>query len=699
MLSFNLFFKLIRRLDSPKITNPVILFLCPFLLVNCSSNPDAHMNHLANSSSPYLLQHVENPVDWYPWSDEALQKAKDENKLIIISIGYSTCHWCHVMAHESFEDDSVAQFMNENFICIKVDREERPDIDAVYMRAVQMMTGKGGWPLNCVALPDGRPIWGGTYFPKDRWVASLAKILEVRADDPEAVEDYATKLQEGMVATGTLAPTENPIPIDEEFFHVMRHNWSRRWDSIEGGPNKAPKFPLPNNYLFLLRYAIQFDDAKAKDHVKVSLDRMYKGGLYDHVGGGFTRYSTDAQWRIPHFEKMLYDNGQLLELYAEAYKVWKDENFKRILNQTLQFMERELKAENGLYYSALDADSEGEEGKFYVWTNEEVEAILGEEIAAFKEATDWNGRAYWEEDNHVVLISPKSEVPSQWDQWMNALFQAREPRIRPSTDTKILSAWNALAISGICHMSSALQDSSIAELAISKGEVFYTTFVEDDEIWHAANEKGGYISGFSDDYALTIRAFIDLHTVSGNGVWLERARELTEKALVLFGNDESPLLWFTSSEQEELVARNQETQDNVIPSSNGVMVRNLFTLSRIYGIPEWEHRSLEMTQLIMEDAASYPESYSEWAQCALDLHGPYREVSVVGENSNALLAEFNALYLPNAILVGSVQPSPLPPFESRFVEGETRIYVCESGRCQLPVNSIEDALPLIPITQ
>lgn len=657
------------------------------------------MNRLSESSSPYLQQHANQPVHWYPWGEEALNKAREENKLIIISIGYSTCHWCHVMAHEVFDDDSVAAFMNEHFISIKVDREERPDIDQVYMRAVQMMTGQGGWPLNCVALPDGRPVWGGTYFPKDRWVASLRKILDVRKEDPEAVEDYAEKLEEGIRISGTLAPVQDPAPLDEDLFHAMRHNWSRRWDSVEGGPNKAPKFPLPGNYLYLLRYASQFDDAKALNHVRLTLNAMYRGGLYDHVGGGFTRYSTDAQWRIPHFEKMLYDNGQLLELYAEAYKVWKDPAYERVLRRTTDFLMRELRAENGLFYSALDADSEGEEGRFYVWTSEEVDLILKEEAGHFKEVADWNGRGYWEDGKHVVLISPEATIPDAWNKWMELLSSERSKRIRPSTDTKFLSAWNAIAISGIAKAASALSDREIMQLAVEAGEEFFRQFYHDEILWHALGERGTYIEGFSDDYALAARCCIDLHAVTADPVWLERAYEITQRSLDLFGSEDSPLLWYAGKDQETLISKTQETQDNVIPSANSVAARNLFRLGRALGKPEWEDRSLTMVQMILEDAATYPESYTEWLQSALDIRGPFREVSVVGPEAPELLSGLCSKYIPNAILMGTTHPSELPPFESRHTGEITRIFVCEERRCELPVGSIEEALTLIPVEE
>ncbi len=655
-----------------------------------------HTNHLTDSSSPYLLQHAHQPVDWHPWNAEALQKAKDENKLLIISVGYSTCHWCHVMAHETFDDDSAAAFMNANFVSIKVDREERPDIDQVYMRAVQMMTGQGGWPLNVVALPDGRPIWGGTYFPKERWLKSLERILEVYKEDPEAVEDYAAKLQEGVRVSSTLAPSGESPKIDEELFHVMRHNWSRRWDTIEGGPNKAPKFPMPNNFRFLLRYGVTYEDQEALEHVRQTLNAMMKGGIYDHVGGGFTRYSTDAQWRVPHFEKMLYDNGQLIELYSEAYQYFQDEAYADLILDIIAFCEREMRNEQGLYHSALDADTEGEEGKYYVWKTEEVEAVLGEDLEEFKAYTDWNGRANWEHGNHVILLKPDSAKPARWQEWMEKLFDARESRVKPGVDTKMLSGWNALYLSGLVQASQSLKDGSIRDLALQLAENFHGSFIKDNELWHAYGDNGVYIKAFSDDYALTIKAYLDVHSLTSDPVWLDRATALMESALTRFADENSPMLWYADTASEALIAQTHETDDNVIPASNSVMATQLFRLGRALGRTDWEDRAVEMTQLALENAEKYPESASQWCQCAMDIHGPFREVVVAGPNATNILHELGRYYMPNVILLGTDKELSSSPFENRFNENVTRIFVCEQRSCQLPVESVDEALELLP---
>lgn len=672
------------------------LALCA-VLISCQQAPEPMQNHLAKSSSPYLLQHANQPVDWYPWGDEALQKAKEEDKLLIISVGYSTCHWCHVMAHETFDDDSAAAFMNEHFISIKVDREERPDIDQIYMRAVQMMTGQGGWPLNVVALPDGRPIWGGTYFPKDRWLASLERILEVRRDDPQSVEDYAKQLQAGVQLSSTLAPTEEPTPIDDELFHVLRHNWSRRWDETNGGNEKAPKFPMPNNYLYLLRYAVQHEDQGALDQVEQTLDAMAAGGIYDHVGGGFARYSTDAEWRVPHFEKMLYDNGQLLELYAQAYRVWPKDEYASIIRETAEFMRRELEHESGLYLSALDADTEGEEGKFYVWTDAEIEAALGNESEEFKAVSLWSSKARWEHRNRVILREIGAERHPKWNTWMQKLFEVREQREKPGIDTKMLSAWNALALSGLCHSATALQDPELTNRAVSLAEAFEKRFVEGQELWHAWGENGGYIRGFSDDYAMTIKAFMDVHALTADTKWFDKAIALTEHALELFEDDESVFLWYNDRQSDTLIARTHETEDNVIPASNSIMATCLFRLGRAMGNSTWEQRAIDMTTQALQQAERYPEGYTQWANVAMDIHGPFREIVVSGPTASRLAFNLQEKYLPNAILIGSNLESALPPLENRYLDDVTRIFVCEERSCQLPVEAIPEAMNLLPI--
>lgn len=367
-----------------------------------STNPNEmtdkheHRNALINESSPYLLQHAHNPVNWYPWGEEALQKAADENKLIIISIGYSACHWCHMMERESFEDTAVAKVMNDNFVCIKVDREERPDIDQVYMDAVQLMTGRGGWPLNCIALPDGKPFFGGTYFKKDQWVSVLERVVNEFNTNAEEVYEFADRLTSGVQQNELIALNGEAAAFEKSTLQTTLENWEAQFDKVEGGPNRAPKFPLPNNYLFLMRYASLFNDSEVDAHVELTLDKMARGGIYDQLGGGFARYSTDERWKVPHFEKMLYDNAQLVGLYSEAFTRYGKEDYAQVVRESLAFIERELSDKSGAFYSALDADSEGEEGMYYIWTKEELKSLLGEDFPLFADYFNVNSSGIWE---------------------------------------------------------------------------------------------------------------------------------------------------------------------------------------------------------------------------------------------------------------------------------------------------------------
>lgn len=654
------------------------------------------MNQLIHSFSPYLLQHAHQPVNWLPWESASIEKARLEDKLIVLSIGYSTCHWCHVMAHETFDDECVAEFMNEHFVSIKVDREERPDVDHIYMEAVQWMTGRGGWPLNCVLLPDGRPIWGGTYFNKEKWLESLGQLLKAYQNSPEEVMDYAKQLQDGILSQSLISTANEEKKIDIELFHVIRHQWSRRWDLVEGGPNRSPKFPMPVQYNYLLRYGSLFEDQKVLDYVDHTLQRMFLGGLYDHVGGGFARYSTDMKWRIPHFEKMLYDNGQLLELYAHSFKWKQHKEYAHLIYQTIDFIDRELKSPEGLYFSALDADTEGEEGKYYVWNDDEVKATLGENYNAFEVISDWHQRGYWENQKHVVLLNPTAEVSLEtWKPWMQQLFQIRKSRTPPAIDKKRIASWNAMVLIGLIESSLALQDENIKKKALIHGQVFIEKFIYNDKIWHVLNENEGYVDGFLDDYAFAIRAMIYLNRISAMPVHLELAHKLCSSALNLFANPNNKLLYYNEVKEVSL-HRTTESEDSVIPSSNAIMARNLIQLGRLFGNLDWEKRGNQMVEGMLEKIESHPDFHAEWAQAALDMLGPFREIVLIGTHASTHAFELGKHYLPQTVIISANTPSTLLPFENRWNESETLIYVCEERSCQLPVTSLEAALQLIP---
>ncbi|MDP6908900.1 MAG: thioredoxin domain-containing protein, partial [Flavobacteriales bacterium] len=483
-----------------------------------------HTNALINETSPYLLQHAHNPVNWHPWSDESLKKAKTEQKPILVSIGYSACHWCHVMEHESFEDSVVAAYMNENFICIKVDREERPDVDQVYMNAVQLMTGRGGWPLNCFALPDGRPLYGGTYYPKKEWMDVMAQVVNIWKNQREKALEYAANLTNGVKQSELIQRNTNEPKFSKSDLSSLVEKWSGLIDNKEGGPNRSPKFPLPNNYEFLLRYATLAQDKIMLDHVNLTLEKMAFGGIYDQVGGGFARYSTDELWKAPHFEKMLYDNGQLISLYSEAYQATGNILYKEVVEETLDFIQRELTSEQGAFYSALDADSEGEEGKFYVWKKDELQMLLGDDFEWVKDYYNINAKGLWENGNYILLRKTTDEEFAKKQGWttedvkqkvnkLNAkLLRERSKRVRPGLDDKQLTSWNALMLKGYTDAYRVFGKTDYLRTAIKSANfILKTQRKKDGGLWH--NHKAGRstINGFLEDYSFTIEALVSLY--------------------------------------------------------------------------------------------------------------------------------------------------------------------------------------------
>lgn len=686
-------------------------------------------NKLIHESSPYLLQHAHNPVNWYSWSDEAWDKAKKENKLVLISIGYSACHWCHVMEHESFEDDSVAKIMNEHFICIKVDREERPDVDQVYMTAVQLMTGSGGWPLNCFTLPDGRPIFGGTYFPKQNWTKTLHTLADIYKNDPQKVLQYAEELTHAVKQNELV-----PVFVDKPKFtaDVLKEcieNWTKRFDNEDGGPKKEPKFPLPNNYQFLLRYfaltssSLPPGQTALRHHIYLTLEKMAYGGIYDQIGGGFARYSTDMEWKAPHFEKMLYDNAQLVSLYSEAYQFAKNPLYKQVVYETLEFIQREMTSPEGAYYSALDADSEGVEGKYYVWTKEHLSQNLspGEDFEIFCEYYNVNDIGYWEHDNYILLrkksdetIANKfslsvEELQKKIHVMKQALLLIREKRIKPGLDNKVLTSWNALMIKGYVDAYKVFGEDKFLNSALRCTEyIFKNLFREDGGLWHTTplslrrgvgGEEGegrrGEVNGFLEDYSFTIEAFISLYQVTFDEKWLEKAKTLADYAIKHFHNSSSVMFYFTSDLDAPLITRKMEIQDNVIPSSNSSMAKVLFYLGHFFDEKNYVEISEKMLKQVQEEIPKYGSAYSNWAMLMQNFIYPFYEIAIVGKDVDEKRKTFSEHYIPNAIFVGAKSSSKLPLLENKFVEGKTLIFVCENKTCKLPAENISDALKQI----
>lgn len=664
-----------------------------------------HTNALIHETSPYLLQHAHNPVDWHAWNEATLEKARAENKMILVSVGYSACHWCHVMEHESFEDKEVAKLMNDHFLCIKVDREERPDIDQVYMTAVQLMTGHGGWPLNCFALPDGRPIYGGTYFPKQQWMNVLLNLAELYRNDRNKVEEYAQELTNGILKTELLAVNSKPIEFNMEMADTCVKAWSKRLDNTHGGQDKAPKFPLPNNYLFLLRYAHFTQNAGIQRHVDLTLKKMAYGGIYDQLGGGFARYSVDGIWKVPHFEKMLYDNAQLVSLYAEAFQAAPNELYKETVYQTIEFIERELTSPDGAFYSALDADSEGEEGKFYVWQEEELKRILGDEFPLFAEYYNVNEKGFWEHDNYI-LLRDRSEQEIALKHQMKAedlkekiaaavkkLMAERDKRVRPGLDDKCLTSWNALMLKAYCDAYKVFGEDRFLQVALRNAMFIRQKQLRDDGgLNHSYKDGKSTINGFLEDYAFTIEAFLALYQCTGHEEWLNFSKQLCDYTIRHFYDRQSGMFWFTSDEDSPLIARKTELSDNVVPASCSQMARNLWALSKFYLDKKYEEMSLKMLHNITDELLHYGPGYSNWGLLLLEAIQPFHEIAIVGKNVDELFLSLQKHYHPNGIFALSKQPSSLPLLENRLVEGKTLIYVCRNNTCGLPAESTEDAL-------
>ena len=674
-----------------------------------------YTNALINESSPYLLQHAHNPVNWYAWNDESLELAKRENKLILISVGYAACHWCHVMEHESFEDTTVANIMNQHFINIKVDREERPDVDQVYMNAVQLMTGRGGWPLNCIALPDGRPLWGGTYFPKDNWINTLEQIATLYKEDPAKAEEYAANLTEGVKQSDLIVinTTESSFTIAE--LDQIVSNWEQHMDTEMGGRKGAPKFMIPNNYQFLLRYAKQTDNKKILNYVNTSLTKMAYGGLFDQVGGGFARYSVDAKWHIPHFEKMLYDNGQLVSLYANAYLVTKNPLYKNIVYRTTTFIERELMNNNGAFYSSLDADSDNEkgeleEGAFYVWKKEELKHLIKDDFTLFSDYYNIVDSWKWEHETYnlhrtksdkeisVQHSITEEALAQKVSHWQDLLLKTREKKSRPRLDDKTLTSWNALMLKGYIDAYRVFDDEHFLKRALKNANfLLHIQSKEDGGLYRNYKNNKSTINAYLEDYATVVDAFINLYEVTLDEKWLHSAKQLTNYCFDHFFDDKSNMFFFTSDEDKGLIARKIDTDDNVIPSSNSIMANNLFKLGHYYANKKYTATAKQMLHNVKDRVLKYGAGASNWSILYTNLLGDFYEVAIVGKDANQKLKEINQTYIPNKLIVGSLKESKLPLLTYKYNEDQTTIYVCIDGACKLPVNETEKALEQINI--
>jgi uncharacterized protein YyaL (SSP411 family) len=667
------------------------------------------MNQLISETSPYLLQHANNPVHWKAWNTESLALAQKNNKLIIISIGYSACHWCHVMEHESFENNEVAETMNQYFINIKVDREERPDVDAIYMKAIQIMTGRGGWPLNVVALPDGRPVWGGTYFRKDEWISTLEKLQHIYQSSPEKMIEYAEKLQLGINSLNFSNTETTSDLLNQNCIEPLIEKWKKSFDWDFGGMARAPKFMMPNNYKFILRYGHHENKQDLLDFVNLTLTKMAFGGLFDTVDGGFSRYSVDMKWHVPHFEKMLYDNGQLISLYADAYKLTQNPLYKEVIEKTLQFVSRELiNNENG-FYCALDADSLDqnghlEEGAFYVWNQSNLEKIINEDFHLFSQVFNVNEFGYWENNNYVLIQNQDLETIAKSNKiklsalqnkkknWEKLLFNEREKRSKPRLDDKSLTSWNALMLKGYIDAFKALGDEKYLEIALKNAHfIIDKLLLPEGNLLHNYKNGNANINGYLEDYCFVIEAFISLYEVTIDEEWLRISKQLTDYCFDHFYDETAQFFSFTSKNDEPLIANHFETEDNVIPASNSVMANNLFQLSVYFQNQYYESICMKMLKKIIPNI-DYPSAYSNWLNVLLNYSEQQKELGVCGEMALEYLSKINREYRPNLLVAGANKISELPFLKDRYVENEMLFYVCQNQTCQLPTSDFNEVL-------
>jgi len=656
-------------------------------------------NRLQKSASPYLRQHAHNPVNWYPWSDEALLEARYSQRLMIVSIGYSACHWCHVMERESFEDEAVAAVMNEHFVSIKIDREARPDLDALYMQAVQIMSGRGGWPLNVITLPDGRPIYGGTYFKREDWLAVLQQLQQLWDTDPEKVMQFATKLREGLQAVNLL-----PDNIQEAFRSTdlsdradsMRLHFDPRW----GGYGQAPKFPMPQLWEFSLHYGSIQKQPEMLEKTHLTLEKLALGGIYDQLGGGFARYSVDGYWHVPHFEKMLYDNGQLLQLYAHAFQQNRKPLYEKVIRQTINWANRELCLENGLFACALDADSEGEEGKYYVWTLAELQQLLtAEEYAVVQQHYDLDGKGHWEHGNQVLMVFEGLEQIAletkqslyQLEQLLTSaqakMLAKRAQRPAPARDHKALLGWNAIYLSGLAAAATALQEEALRQQACALCAAMLQHFYQ-EERWYRLFTEHEKVPAQAEDLSFMATALLDLYELTGNIDYFNQSLALEALLTEQFYDAEQCLLSMTPLQEADFISRQYEKSDNVIPAASSVYARLLLRLAAHSGRDALRQRAQNMVLRILPETGSSGWLYfGGWGQAALLLTVPMREVAIAGEKAVDFASELRTSYQPQTVWAyGAAENHPL--LAKRLQSNSTLIYICENRECQLPVAAV-----------
>jgi uncharacterized protein YyaL (SSP411 family) len=670
--------RFLRQAISLRIANKLARWSIVLLLVSCQGSTDQGAGRLLTSSSPYLRDHADNPVNWYEWSDEAFELAHKQNKPVIVSIGYAACHWCHVMERESFMDPEVARVMNENFISIKVDREERPDIDQQFVYASTALTGTAGWPLNAFALPDGKPFHTITYHTKTEWIDLLKRISAAWKDDSNKIVQQANSLTQGIKPMFEYK-ADTTLSLDLPAFINHIPSIYSSLDFNNGGIKGYPKFPMPSLIEFMLQHYHLTGDKRAEQWITTTLDAIANGGLYDHIGGGFARYSTDSLWHVPHFEKMLYDNAQLISIFAKAYKVTRNKRYKKVVHETIRFVERELKSDRNLYLSSLDADSDNEEGKFYKWTPEQLQSAIGAK-----------SMSYFDVSKENIL---RAKTSADIDSLKAILYDARAGRIYPLIDGKIITSWNAMMLTGYIDAVTALNDDDHLRMASSLLDNLNPLMFKDERVFRSMLDNKIATDGYLEDYAWLAKANIHMYEASLNAKYLETAKAITDIALKKFENANSPFFYYSASPDNRLI-RNTEIFDQAIPSSNSVFAEVLLKLGEYY---QDELYTKGAHDAIAEAVASLDidiTTISNWARLAEIIHYKPYEIAIMGEDAIARCYDLQRNYLPTAIFMGGNEEN-LPLLENKLIPGQTTIYVCRDRTCKLPVKDAKEALKQI----
>ena len=666
-------------------------------------------NKLINETSPYLLQHAHNPVDWYPWGEEALQRARDEDKPILVSIGYAACHWCHVMEKESFEDAATAELMNKYFVNIKIDREERPDLDQIYMDALQALSGSGGWPLNVFLTPDKKPFYGGTYFPprdaynRPSWKRVLESIRQAYAVKKDEITQQAQTLTDYIASATNFTLPDERMQLTTEAVDTITKNTLQQADNVWGGYTTAPKFPQTFTILSLLRSYHFTKNNDALQSALLSLNKMIAGGIYDQAGGGFARYSTDAYWLAPHFEKMLYDNALLVSVLSEAFMITKDVQYKKVIEKTFAFIKRELTHESGAFFTALDADSEGVEGKFYTWSKKEIEDILQTDAALFCELYDIKEEGNWEHTNILWLPKTKETVAAKnnmtideieifSEKCLEKLMQTRAQRVRPALDDKIILSQNALMITALCNAYAATGTEAYKTDALTALQFLENNFIGEELLLkHTWKNNEAKFPSFLDDLSYLIKTYIDLHTITGDNNFIIKAKELTDHVIRHYSDEENLMFYFTADFQEDVIVRKKEIHDGATPSGNAVMAHNLLTLSVCFDNQEWRERSENMLHTIAAAVIQHPVSFGVWAMLLQKFVMGLHEIVITGKDAETLATAVIQQYIPNKILFSSNEfLENIALLKDKYTTDASYIFLCKDYACQQPVKTVEE---------